>query len=272
MKNLQNTTAGRQLRSTWRKFRGDAHRTQSGQALAEGAGVLMLIAITFVLLLMMLINVFAIMTVDTKLNFIANEVVRQRTEDMYWLGLTRYDIDPQVANSRAENLAKAIAGAAGIPVSGVKVKQVNLQANGQSFLGAECKITTTSIALPFGGGVFPTGIPRTVRAVSASAPAAPPSVVSIDPAFIPGIRTPPPGVPYPANPGMTNVRFFMPCYGAYYGGLGIGAQPVPAPFNIPMVNLSTTTNGSEPGTLKVVPQTVAAVNNGLCQLVDSPMR
>src|SRR5262249_1028428 len=143
MKNLQIDTARRKQPSTLRPARSRFCRTATGQAIAEDTAFLVVLTAVAVLLLMLFINVFSILTIDTRLNFIASEVVRQRTENMYWLGLTRYDISQSAANTRAENLGMAIANASGIPVSSITVKQVDLPGTGGNFLGAECTITTT---------------------------------------------------------------------------------------------------------------------------------
>jgi hypothetical protein len=194
-----------------------------------------------VLLIMAFVNIFAIVTFDSKLNFIASQAVKVRSENLYWLGMPRSDIDPNQADSEAENFAVAMATAAGIDlaVTDVKFATVTLTSGGYSFTGERCTITAKGVKLPFGGNtVFPLVVPQTVVVTSASDAVPPPCVAQYNSSY--NLNQSVSMGTLGDNPKGANVSLFMPCYGALYqptNDPSVNGAPTAVPTgNMPVPN------------------------------------
>jgi hypothetical protein len=219
-------------------------RTQAGQGLLEGVCALMLIVPTAVALVMFFINIYAIMTIDTKLTFIANEAVKWRTDNIYWLGMERQNVDKEQADRKAQALAVAIANASGIPVNSkdVVLEPITLTSDGEPIMGEKCTITVTSFRLPFGGGaIFPLSIPRKVTAVSASAPVPPPAIALLDTHHTPF------GSDAQQMQSKSDAGILIPSYGGSWKTDSFSqAVPIPDLPNVPVPNPSFNSTGKIP--------------------------
>jgi hypothetical protein len=150
---------------------------ESGQGLVESAcGTIMFVTV-FVLLVMFALNVYIIITTDSVLRMVCMESARVREEYIYFLGMVRNDIDEAEGRRNATNFAVSLANANGLAVSADDVAFNDTKNADQA--GTMCTINLKALKLPFGGGVFPLFVQRSVSAVSARMNVPAPAVVDI---------------------------------------------------------------------------------------------
>lgn len=208
-------------------------RKPSGQGLSEGVATLCIIIPILLVFILAMVNVYAIITYNTKLNLIATEALKWRREDKFWLGMQRYPTGSEQdlkAKESAKKMALAMAGAAGIDLAmeDVQIEDKTVSGNGQSMEGVECRITSRSFKFPFADVPgFPLLFKPSVAVSLAAVPVAPPVVVAFDTNM--NVN----------NPSGENVCYYVPCYGAIWSStnkleatrgplIGTGG-PVPMP-------------------------------------------
>jgi hypothetical protein len=90
-------------------------RSSGGQAIVEGAAMLVVIVMFFVGLIMFAVNIYATMAYQTKLDTVAREAVFAIKEERYWLGVKRLDYKEEVAKRKARNIADELCKRLGLP-------------------------------------------------------------------------------------------------------------------------------------------------------------
>jgi hypothetical protein len=230
-------------------------RNTRGQGLVEGTVALCLIIPIGFMFIAGFVNLFAITTCSSKLNLIASETVKWRSENLYWMGMKRNDVDQDKATDSAQSMAIAMAAAAGIQLSksDVVIQEVTLQGGGNSFPGEQCTITVRNFKAPFANiPGFPLLMPIASTVALSAAPVPPPGILGIDT-----------NMNWP-NPSGANACFYVPSYGAEYSPTNKPngyAAPIPSMHypqpdgsinNYPVVgigNVGTYIDSNMPGSL-----------------------
>jgi hypothetical protein len=171
-------------------------RYNGGQGILEGVCGTLIFVSVFVGLVVLAINFYTVLTVDTTLRLVAMETAKLREEFTFFLGQKRNDIDEGTARSNAAAFASALAQANGLDVQPSDV-QFNDVINADQ-AGTRCSIKLRALRLPYGGGAFPLFIQRDVSAVVARMNVPAPALVDINAA---------------SEGGTITLR--MPSYGAY---------------------------------------------------------
>lgn len=153
-------------------------RSARGQGLLEGACGTVILVTVFVLLVMLGINVYTVLTVDTALRLVASESAKVREEYTFFLGQKRNDIDDQTARDTARAFAVALSNANGLAVAPEDVDFNDVVNADQS--GTQCTIRLRALKLPYGGGAFPLALAREVSAVVARMNVPAPALIDLN--------------------------------------------------------------------------------------------
>ncbi len=140
-------------------------RNKQGQAIIEGACILVVLTAVFVSLLMFGINVYAALTYQTKLDTVAREAVSVIRENKYWIGVKRLDYKKEIAEEKARQMADEVCKRLGLP----KIANFSLEED-PTPAGDILQLTVSinKFPLPFGGvkGLFPKFLQLTSTGVS----------------------------------------------------------------------------------------------------------
>jgi hypothetical protein len=215
-----------------------ARRQQAGQALAEGAASLVIFIPIALIMIIGLVNVFAMTVYSTKLNLIATEVVQFRRDNRYWLGMERTDITPEEATAKAQQLAYDLGAEAGIDLNAPVFTEVPA-AGVDSVSLLRCTLTARGFKLPFPGAPgFPAIFAPSATITVPAVPVPPPCVVILDSHYTPGASDID-QLNFANKGSLANAGFVFPCYGGEWSpgapapGVTIPDQPnVPQPGQI----------------------------------------
>ena len=157
---------------------GTQFRKATGQALVETAVGMVVSSLAFVLLVAFAMNAYAVAVFSQKLQSVANSAVQVMDDNVLWLGVPRPDKDEITpkARERAEVLGGRVAKILGIP--GEVQFSFEDEATNEGTIN---KVTATIgfIKLPFGGGLFPVGLPLSCISASAHALIQPYATIAI---------------------------------------------------------------------------------------------
>jgi hypothetical protein len=236
-----NQQANRQQKSSTSRKGTLRGRRQLGQGLAESTAALVILLPIGMFLICGFVNVFGIMLFSSKLNFIAQEAVKYRQENIYWLGMRRQDPDGSLAkraDATAAQIAVLMAQAAGInlPPSNVVFTSNDVQGPNGPITLETCTLTPTGFKLPFAGiPGLPSFFNQSTSVTTAEAPVPPPCAALFDVSYVPGASD----AGQLNNPKGANAGILLPCYGAAWNSQntpgGIGAVQIPDMPEIPIV-------------------------------------
>jgi hypothetical protein len=149
-----------------------------GQALVETAVGTVILGMAFVLMVAFGLNAFTLAVYGQKLQSVANSSVQVMDDNVLWLGVPRPDKDEIAphARKRAEVLGRRVAQILGIPGE----VQFSFEEE-ETEEGSINKVTASIgfIKLPFGGGLFPVGVPLSAVGASAHALIQPYATINI---------------------------------------------------------------------------------------------
>lgn len=135
---------------------------QTGSVLAESGAGMIVLTMMAVGLLMIGINIYSIVSYDSRLNFIAQQTALAYEKYQYWLGMQRTDFDPSTAASDATAYAKGLAKLSGLNPANLVVSfpasQDSIQlpnAGKTTITPIQVQVQYSNFSVPFNpGGLF----------------------------------------------------------------------------------------------------------------------
>jgi len=188
-------------------------RRASGQGLAEGAAILVLLMAIFVGTLMLLLNVSVVLSEQQKIQVAATQAAQYIMGRRYWLGAMRTDYDAAEAATTAQSIADSVLRSLHLPPSS------SFSANDEP---AENGITVTTVTVGVTGLPLMNGATLPMQLCASSA-----STTSQD--ITQGWRAVSIQCADPNNPqDQTQWRTAMvPCYNYLVGSTSSQSSPVP---------------------------------------------